>query len=207
MISRWEAWLRMLPVWVPAVLLSMASIGVFLWQSSDSTGAEGRLRAQEQELEESILNLQQISEQATAQRKAVAELNEQVLQLSTTGFGSLEERLTDIMRAVGSATRNAGLRPSAYSYSAKDDRQVEFTRFAIYFAVRGRYEQVRQMLAELQQSQEILVVDALSLTGEEVIATHELSITIQLSTYLSQADQKLVEDLNRGLLTVGGEDG
>jgi Tfp pilus assembly protein PilO len=207
MISRWEAWLRLLPMWAPAVLLCIASVSVFLWQSSDSTGAEGRLRNQEQELETSILSLQQIYDQATAQRESVAALSEQAQKLSETGFGSLEERLTDIMRAVGSATRNAGLLPSTYSYSAKDDRQVEFTRFSVHFSVRGRYAQVRQMLAELQQSPEILIVDALSLTGEEVIATNELAIDIHLSTYLSQVDQKMLEDLNRGLIKVGGEDG
>jgi Tfp pilus assembly protein PilO len=207
MMSRWEAWLRMLPVWLPAVLLSIASVSAFLWQSSDSTGAEGRLRAQEQELEASILNLQKIGDQATAQREAVAALNEHVQRLSQTGFGSLEERLTDIMRAVGSATRNSGLLPSTYSYSAQDDKQVEFTRFSVHFSVRGRYDQVRQMLAELQQSPEILIVDSLSLTGEEVIASKELSITIRLSTYLSQVDQRMLEDLNRGLIKVGGEDG
>jgi Tfp pilus assembly protein PilO len=205
MISRWDAWVRMLPIWVPAVLLSVASIGLYWWQTSTGTGA--LLTRREQELRDGLKNLQETHDQAQEQRQKVSELNLRLQDLYEQGFGRLEERLINILREVGSATRNAGLLPRTYSYSAKDDTQLQFTRFSVVFGVTGRYAQVRQMLAELQQSSELLLVDRLSLTGEEEIASEELMISIQLSTYLNEADQEKLEELNQRLQLGGGEDG
>jgi Tfp pilus assembly protein PilO len=205
MTSRWDAWSRLLPIWLPAVLLSLASILIYLWQSSETVGTEARLRNQIAELEAGVEMLHRISSSAAEQGTAVRAVNEQLTTLSNEGFGSLDERLTDILRGVGDATRGAGLRPSTFSYSTRQESRESFTKFTIRFNVIGQYAQVRQMLATVQSSPEFLMVTRLGLAGEEQAMSRDLSVSIELATYLSSVDEALLKRLQRGLIPAGGE--
>lgn len=181
-------WKRLLPVWLPAVIVAVAAAAVFLWQTSEAGGARSRVTRQVTDLEDELRRLRAVREAAGSDLDRVAELDQQFEFLFDQVFGSLEERLTAIMRAVGSATSNAGLRPSTYSYSATEDHSHGFIRFSIRFSVDGEYRQIRQMLAELQASPEFLVVDNLSLSGEEEPVTRLLQMSVSLSTFLAEAD-------------------
>jgi Tfp pilus assembly protein PilO len=121
-------------------------------------------------------------------------------------FGSLEDRLTRILRAVGAATRSSGLRPGSYSYSANEDRSTGFIRFGVRFSVDGEYHQIRQMLAELQSSPEFLIVENLGLSGDEDPVRQELSINVSIATILTEADAEQLRRLTGGISTpVGAE--
>jgi len=201
-------WRRMLPVWLPAVVLCSAAAGFLFWQTSESGGRRAQVSARVGELEVEIARLEGLREATEADRQRVAEIEEQFGVLYGGIFRDLEERLTGILRAVGSATHTAGLLPESYSYSAKEDRETGFIRFGIQFQVEGEYPQIRRMLAELQSSPEFLVVEALSLSGESDVVSRKLRISVKLATFLAEADAEQVRRFTGGIgANAGSDDG
>ncbi|RLE22819.1 MAG: hypothetical protein DRJ65_13150, partial [Acidobacteria bacterium] len=56
------------------------------------------------------------------------------------------------------------------------------------FSVEGTYEQIRTLLASLQTSPQFLIIDSISFKGEEEARSQMLSIRLQVSTYLAEAE-------------------
>jgi Tfp pilus assembly protein PilO len=198
-------WQRLAAVWLPAIAVCAAATGFYVWQSSESGGRQARVRDRVLELEAGLERLEGLREAAGGDRERVAELERQFATLHEDVFGSLDQRMTDIMRAVGSATRNAGLLPGSYAYAADTDRNTGFIRFSIQFSVEGQYRQIQQMLAELQSSPEFLIVEGLSLTGDEAPVSQELRMSVQLATFLVEADPQQLRRLTGGIGSAGGE--
>ena len=178
----WRPWRQLLPAWVPAVVLGLASLGFFFYQTSDSMGRRASLTGDLEQLESEVERLTALQQVVEADRREVEELQERFRHLNDEVFGDLDLRLTRILRAVGSATREAGLLPGTYSYSAKDEKRLGYVRFGIGFQVTGEYAQIRSMLAALQASPEFLIVDALSLAKDEDPASRALKIGVRIST-------------------------
>ncbi len=199
MNSTWRAFQRLLPIWLPMVLLAVGSIGFYIWQSSGSVGRAAQIEGRIGELEEEIARLERIGGQTTAEHQHVIGLQDQFRHLYDEVFGSLDSRLVAIMRAVGEAAGQAGLRPERYGYSAQRDRALGQIRFTVAFSVDGEYGQVRKLLAGLQSSDEFLIVDDLSFGGDEFAATRKLGIRLRVSTYLSEADEDQLRRLTGGL--------
>jgi Tfp pilus assembly protein PilO len=198
-------WQRLVAVWLPAIALCAAATAFYVWQTSESGGRRARVRDRVLELEAGLERLEGLREAAGGDRARVAELERQFATLHEDVFGSLDQRMTDIMRAVGSATRNAGLLPGSYGYTADTDRKTGFIRFGIQFSVEGQYRQIRQMLAELQSSPEFLIVEGLSLSGDEAPVSQDLKISVQLATFLVEADPQQLRRLTGGIGGAGGE--
>jgi len=201
-------WKRLLPVWLPAVVLCVVAAGLFAWQTSESGGRRSQVRDRAAELEAALSRLEGLQKATGTDRERVEEIEGQFAVLYGGVFGDLEDRLTGILRAVGSATHSAGLLPEAYSYSAKEDRKTGFIRFGIQFQVEGEYSQIRRMLAELQSSPEFLVVEGLSLSGDDDIVSRELRIAVSLATFLAEADEIQLRRLTSGFGSASeGDDG
>lgn len=195
MSLRGAAWRHLAVVWVPAVLFLAGNLGVLVWQTSAGHGREARLRDQVTDLQAKVAQLKRIKVSAQEQVADVKALQEQMGTLYRDVFGSLEERLTGILRAVGDATKEAGLMPQAYGYDAKKDEKLGLIQFGITFNVKGDYSQIRKMLAALQTSPELLTVDRMSFAGEEGVASRQVNISVHVSTYLAEADPALLERL------------
>ena len=193
-------WRQMLPIWLPVVVLGLLSVGFFFYQTSDSVGRRATLAADIDELSAEVERLKALKELVVADRREVEELQAGFRDINDRVFSDLDLRLTRIMRAVGSATRDAGLLPGSYSYSANEDRNLGYVRFGIGFQVVGEYAQIRRMLASLQGSPEFLIVDALSLTKADDLASRELDIGVRLSTYLSEVDPDRMRRLTGGIV-------
>jgi Tfp pilus assembly protein PilO len=201
-------WKRLLAVWLPAVMACVAAMALYVWQTSESGGRRAQVRSQIEGLESEITRLDGLLVATTTDRNRVAELERQFSHLYADVFGDLNDRLTDILRAVGSATRNAGLLPDSFSYTADEERGTGFIRFGVQFSVDGEYGQIRQMLAELQASPEFLVVQNLSLSGDEDPVSRDLGITVSIATYLAEADEEQLRRLTGGIKgAAGGDDG
>ena len=195
MSGGWGPWRAMLPVWLPAVLLCLASMVVYGWLSSESLGREAQLRKDIEELESDLDDLRRIQHGAAGERQQVADLELELQGLQDEVFGSLDDRLTGILRAVGTSTHDAGLRVGRYTYSSDESKDLELVRFGIQFTVSGEYPQVRRMLGALQASPEFLVVNRISFSGEEGMTTRELRIGVLLATYLAHADREMLREL------------
>lgn len=198
MTARLRPWARLWPVWVPAVLLCLVNAGVYIWLTSESLGRRASTEAEVAGLEADIARLERARARAQADREAAAALEQDLDRLYGEVFGRLDLRLTGILRAVGEANAAAGLRPASFRYAAGDVQDLDLTRFQVSFGFDGRYEQVRQLLEELADSPQFLIVDRISLAGDDEAAVQELTIGLEVSTYVAEADEKMLEQLTRG---------
>jgi Tfp pilus assembly protein PilO len=186
-------------VWLPAVVLCAVTAGAYIWQTSESGGRRAQIRHQIEDLEQEIARLEGLQQAAASDREAVAEIDSQFDMLYNDVFGDLDRRLTRILRAVGSATREAGMLPSSFNYTAADDRKTGFIRFGVRFSVDAEYIQIRRMLAALQSSPEFLVVENLNLSGDEDPVSRELAISVNIATFLAEADAGQLRRLTGGI--------
>ncbi len=191
-------WRRLLAVWLPAVVLCTVTAAAYVWQTSESGGRRAQIRNQIEELEQEIARLERMQLATASDRQTVEEIDRQFDLLYNDVFGSLDQRLTRILRAVGTATREAGALPSSFSYSATDDQVTGFIRFGVRFSVDAEYMQIRQMLATLRSSPEFLVVEDLNLSGDEDPVSRELAISVNISTFLAEADAGQLRRLTGG---------
>ncbi len=188
-------WRRLLAVWLPAVGLCLVTAIFYVWQTSESGGRRAQIRSQIEELEREIARLDGLRLATVSDRESVAEINRQFELLNDNVFGDLEQRLTRILRAVGSATREAGLLPGSFTYTATEDQTTGFIRFGVRFSVDAEYPQLRKLLAALQVSPEFLVVENLNLSGDEDPVSRELSISVTVATFLAEADERQLRRL------------
>lgn len=196
----WRPWRQMLSVWLPAVILGLVSVGFFFYQTSGSVGRKATLAADIEELSAEVERLEILHQEVTADRQEVDELQIGFQDLNDQVFSDLDLRLTRILRAVGTATREAGLLPGTYSYSAKDEKRLGYVRFGIGFQVVGEYPQIRKMLASLQASPEFLIVDGLTLAKGDDVASRTLNIGVRISTYLGEVDPGRLLRLTGGII-------
>lgn len=193
-------WRQLLPIWLPVVIFGVVAVGFFFYQTSDSVGRKATLATDIDELTVEVERLKALDELVTADRLEVEDLKTGFQDINDRVFSDLDLRLTRIMRAVGTATRDAGLLPGSYSYSANEARGLGYVRFGIGFQVIGEYAQIRKMLASLQGSPEFLIVDGLSLSKDDDLASRELQIGVRLSTYLSEVDPDRLRRLTGGIV-------
>jgi Tfp pilus assembly protein PilO len=198
-------WRELLPIWLSALVLGLASLGFFFYQTSDSVGRRAKLAAEIDELSAEVERLERLRELVVSDREEIGRLETGFQDLDERVFSNLDRRLTRILRAVGDATKEAGLLPGSYSYAAKEEKRLGYVRFGVAFQVVGEYAQIRQMLAALQASPEFLIVDGLSLTKAEDAASRTLDIGVRLSTYLGEADADRLERLTGGIVAAEGE--
>lgn len=195
----WLAWRRLLAVWLPAVAVAVATVALYAWQTSESVGRSAQLRERRESLEAEIARLEAVKETVENERTAVASAEREFARLGREVFRSLDERLTAIMRAVGDATRESGLRPMTFGYTAREERELGQTRFTVSFAVEGEYAQIRQLLSRLQSSPEFLIVDSIGFAGEADSISRQLTITVRISTFVGATDPELLRRLTGGL--------
>ena len=193
-------WREMLPVWLPALISAMVLVGFFFYQTSDSVGRKATLAGDIEKHEAEVERLQLLHELVTADHQEVEELQTGFQDINDQVFSDLDLRLTRILRATGTATRDAGLLPGTYSYSAKKEKRLGYDRFGIGFQVVGEYAQIRKMLASLHASPEFLIVDGLTLAKADDLASRTLDIGVRISTYLGEVDPERLRRLTGGIV-------
>ncbi len=196
----WRPWRQMLPVWLPAVVSALVLVGFFFYQTSGSVGRKATLAGNILELQAEVERLENLHELVTADHREVEELQTGFQEINDRVFSDLDLRLTRILRATGTATRDAGLLPGTFAYSAKEESLTGYVRFGIGFQVVGEYAQIRKMLASLQASPEFLIVDGLSLAKGDDLASRSLNIGVRISTYLGEVDPERLLRLTGGIV-------
>lgn len=195
MNPRFLPWIRMAAVWILAVVFCLSALGVLIWQTSGPLGRRGLIENEIGQLNEEIDRLDQMAQQARAERIHVVETGETLERIDGELFGRLDERMTAVLREIGAASRGAGLLPDGFSYQELVDKRTDGVRFGTGFSVEGTYEQVRTLLASLQASQQFLIIDSISFKGEEDARSQILAIQLQVSTYLAEAELGKLNEL------------
>jgi len=175
-------WRRLVAVWLPAVVVCVAAAGLYIWQTSETGGNRARIRDGVTVLEAELDHLDGLREMTARDRESVTEAKQQLTVLYDEVFAGLEERL-----------------------SAKEDRKTGYIRFGVQFSVEGEYRQVRQMLAELRSSPELLIVEGLGLAGEQEAVSRNLRISVSIATFLSEANEEQLRRLTGGFARTSGE--
>jgi len=188
MNPRFLPWVHLAWVWVLAVVFCLAALGVLMWQTSGPMGRRGLIEGQIEHLNQEIDRLDVITNQARDERIRVAEAGETLERIDGELFGKLDDRMTAVLREVGLASRDAGLLPAGFSYREAVNNKTGGVRFGIGFSVEGTYEQIRTLLVSLQASPQFLIIDSISFKGEEDARSQALSIQLQVSTYLAEAE-------------------
>lgn len=188
MNPRFLPWVRMAWVWLLAVFFCLAAAAVLIWQTSGPLGRKGQIEGQIDRLNQSIERLLVMNKQARAERIQVADTGDTLERIDGELFGKLDDRMTSVLREVGSASRGAGLLPEGFSYREVVDKRTGGIRFGIGFSVDGTFEQVRDLLVSLQASPQFLIIDSINFKGEEDAISQVLSIRLQVSTYLAEAE-------------------
>jgi len=185
---RFLPWVRLAWVWILAVVFSVAAVSVLIWQTSGPMGRRGLIEGQIEQLDQEIDRLSLMNRQARGERNQVAETGDTLERIDGELFGKLDDRMTAVLREVGLASRGSGLLPDSFSYRETVDNRTGGIRFGIGFSVEGTYEQIRTLLASLQTSPQFLIIDSISFKGEEEARSQILSIRLQVSTYLAEAE-------------------
>lgn len=188
MNPRFLPWVRLAAVWILAVVFCLTALGVLVWQTSGPLGRRGLIESEIDRLNQDIDQLDRMTRQAREERVHVVETGETLERIDGELFGRLDERMTAVLREIGSASREAGMLPDGFSYREVVDKRTDGVRFGTGFSVEGTYEQVRTLLASLQASPQFLIIDSISFKGEEDARSQVLSIRLQVSTYLAEAE-------------------
>lgn len=199
MNQRFLPWIRLWWLWIPSIVLFFLSAGVLSWELASPKSRQSVLETQSRDLQATIVNLEKTNENALKERIQASMTSEKLQQIYEDLFGSLDHRMTSVLRAIGGAARDAGMLPSGFSYSIQDDKKSGSMRFQTSFSVEGDYQQVKQLLSSLQASPQFLIIDSISFKGEEDARSQNLAIRLQVSTILSRTDPATLNAIVEGL--------
>jgi Tfp pilus assembly protein PilO len=191
-MESWGAWRRLALVWIPAVLLAVASVSLYVWQSSESLGRAASIRNSVADLETRVSKLEKTLEESTGDFAEVEHTRNEMDRIHSEVFGVLDDRLIEIMEAVNDAVRKAGLRAGSFGYQYQQLGDLEAARFGVTFHVEGEYEQLRSMLAALQESPQFFIIDSISFQGEEESPSRSIAISVEVSTCVGGIDKEMM---------------
>jgi len=202
--TRFLPWLRLWWAWSPALLLFLATSTLLIWQLASPRARQAAIEKQCSELQATILHLEKINQMALAEKENAADSSRKLQEIYDELFGNLDQRLTAVLRAIGEASRDAGLFPKGFSYSIENAKKTGSMRFVTGFSVEGNYDQIRQLLKSCQESPQFLMIDKISFRGEEDPRSKNLRIRLAVSTALSDTDPST---LNRIIERLGLKEG
>ena len=154
----------------------------------------------EQRVDDAYARLQQSKEQLAVARARRADyqgqlaahkkLTETITTVYDTWWSTPDERLTDVIREVRSLVEKSGLSLASLSFSRNETNDESGTTTVdIAFGVQGTYQQVRQLVNLIELSEEFLMIDAISFSGDRENGT--IGLTLRVRT-LFKGEPKLV---------------
>ena len=195
MNPRFLPWLKLAWAWVTAVVLCISAIVVLVWQTSGPGGRQAQIKGQIEELREDITRMEQMMAQAEEERTQVSRTTRRLGEIQKDVFGRFEERLTAVMREIGSASRSVGMLPEGFTYSVKEVWSSDAVRFSTTFSVIGTFEQVRELLILLQGSSQFLIIESIGFAGEEDPRSNNLGIKLRVASFLTEVESERLETL------------
>ncbi len=179
MIAR--AWRRNLWLWLPAAvffLLTVVLLGVFALEFADETQvARTRLARRTEELD--VIRAQRKRAQGIVEKVRASE--EGLADFYGRRLSTEREGLTRILAEIKNLCRLSGIPPTSLAYERQALEGQDVSRRTITFSVDGTYTQLRQLINFIELSDSFLILDEVSLRGNDVEGT-PLRISLKLST-------------------------
>lgn len=176
-----SAWRRNLWLWLPAAvffLLTVVLLGVFALEFADETQvARTRLARRTEELD--VIRAQRKRAQGIVEKVRASE--EGLADFYGRRLSTEREGLTRILAEIKNLCRLSGIPPTSLAYERQALEGQDVSRRTITFSVDGSYAQLRQLINFIELSDSFLILDEVSLRGNDVEGT-PLRISLKLST-------------------------
>lgn len=76
------------------------------------------------------------------------------------------------------------------NYQPKIDKEMEYLNYGLTFSVKGEYRRVKKFIHLLENSQRLLIVDKISLSGKQAENNStSVSLQINLTTFFQESEQ------------------
>lgn len=163
-------------------VLLVANLAVFFTYRVRQQERIDSLRSRRAQLEDELRRTTEQRDRTRQQIAAVAQLERELDTIFNQTWGEPDERLTPLLRELNTLASRSGLQPPSRAYSNEQTtREGEATAMTISFNVRGSYEQLRRMINLIESSEQYVVIDSLSLSGDAQ-SGDQLQISLQLRT-------------------------
>ena len=176
-----SAWRRNLWLWLPAAvffLLTVVLLGVFALEFADETQvARTRLARRTEELD--VIRAQRERAQGIVEKVRASE--EGLADFYGRRLSTEREGLTRILAEIKNLCRLSGIPPTSLAYERQALEGQDVSRRTVTFSVDGSYAQLRQLINFIELSDSFLILDEVSLRGNDVEGT-PLRISLKLST-------------------------
>jgi|GEM_PF-535564 len=102
-----------------------------------------------------------------------------------------KSRFSTFIGEVFSWAKQTGLNLDQINYSPKVIKDSPFLQYGLSFAVKGEYEQLKRFIHLLENSERILIIDKINLSGSDNREQNKpgVQLQIQLTTYFREGGQ------------------
>lgn len=203
-MSERNVWVRMWYVWAPPALLVVLNV---VWLA----GLRGSLLGRGSLLDEHVARVK--SEVARLESQAVqlgrterdlTNLEQNLGALHRQQMAPMRERLVPFLTDVVRRTEEAGLQAQRVAYTARRDEKSGLVYFTAGYTVKGSYEQIRQCVYLLESSPQFVLLEGLTLRGEDSAASLQVGVQLAVGTYFSDLDVALMKQLGVNEVASGG---
>jgi len=196
-------WLRLWYLWMPAGALVLLNVTWLAGLRGSVVGRGSILANQVGALEVEVNRLEGHSRELERQTRNLAELQENLGALRRDRLAPMHARLVTFLSDLVNRVHEAGLNPDRLAYSAQRQEKSGLVYFVASFAVKGSYEQLRRCVFLLESSPQFVLVDQLTLRGDENASSLDVGIQLAVGTYFSDLDERLMKDLGVKEVTTG----
>ena len=198
------AWLRLWYLWVPAGVLVLLNVIWLTGLRGTLLGRGSLLARQVSEAEAGVGKLEGQLRQLEQAAQALEELRTDLDELREKRLGPMRERLVPFLREVVARTQESGLQPERVGYTVHRETRSGLVYFSAAYSVKGSYDQIRRCVYLLESSPEFVLVDGLGLRGDESASSLTVEVQVNLGTYFSDVDERMLKQLGVNEVT-GGE--
>jgi Tfp pilus assembly protein PilO len=194
MIGR-GAWLRLWYAWAPATLVVVANV---VWLAGMRGAVLGRgplLAGQVDEAQTAASKLQSQADEIERIKKSLTGLEENLGALRQQEMAPMRERLVPFLTDLVKRTQDAGLKVERVSYTAQREEKSGLVYFSANYRVKGSYEQIRQCAFLLESSPQFILLEGLTLRGDDSASSLEVEVQLGVGTYFSDLDEGLMKQL------------
>lgn len=188
--STTQLWMRRIGLWLPPLLLLVASVVGLVVYRTAFAGEAAVSRDELARAEERLASLEAKRHELEALIGRIEENRQRIATLYREDFSTEERRLTEIIREVRRLAREASLEPTHTAYPEESLEEYGLVQRSFVFSVEGTYFDLRKLINSLELSDSFLTLEEVALAeGGEGRSGATLRISLRLSTLFAAGDE------------------
>jgi Tfp pilus assembly protein PilO len=200
-----SVWLRWWWAWAaPAALLAVNVVWV-AGVRSEVVGRGSLIGRRVGAIEGEVTRLTTKLRQLETAKGNLDKLRTELSSLRERQLAPMRQRLVPFLIDVVARSQKAGLTPDRIGYSAALDKKTGLVHFTAAYGLKGRYEQIRDLIYELEASPQFDVIESLGLRGQDDPSSLEVGVSLVVGTYFSDVDEALMKQYGVNEVRNAGE--